>query len=601
METNNNITKTANIEEENLFALIYSQNKGKPIKILLKLYKGNYGRFALAIFFFVLKHSPVWVLPIITSDIINIATSPGQHSQIEIYRDLLIMMILIIANFPLNYMFTRCQSKAIRQVESKLRSAMVRKLQQLSISYHNEMESGRLQSKIIRDVEAIEQLSMMIFSSILTISLNIIVALSITLTKSPIVFFFYILTVPAAGIIIATFRKGIRKNNREFRKEMENTSARVMEMVELIPVTRAHALEDEEIKKMEYQLDEVAHKGYKLDIIQANFGAVSWCVFQAFQVLCLTFTGTLAYSSLIQIGDIAMYQSYFTNIVGQVSSLITMLPGLSKGTESIRSIGEVLLSDDIEEYKGKEKITDLKGSFEFKDVTFSYDDSKEILKNFNLKVKAGETIALVGESGVGKSTILNLVIGFNKPESGTILLDGKDMNDLNLRTYRKHLAVVPQATILFSGSIRDNITYGLESYEENDFQAAIEAANLKQFIDSLPDGADTVIGEHGSKLSGGQRQRLAIARALIRHPRVIVLDEATSALDSHSEHQIQTALDNLVKSRTTFIVAHRLSTIQNADKIAVIGNGGCIEYGTYDELMQKKGAFYEMRILQSRK
>lgn len=586
------------IESDNSFASIYGKNQHHPIKILIKLYKGNYSRFALAIFFFIIKHSPVWILPIITSNIINIATTPEGHTGYDILFYVVIIIALIIFNFPMNYLYTRCQSKAIRQVESKLRSALIRKLQQLSISYHKEMESGRLQSKIIRDVEAIETLSSQIFSSLLTIILNIIVALSITVTKSLTVFIFFILTVPVAGFTIAIFRKGIRRRNREFRREMENTSARVMEMVELIPVTRAHALEDEEIRKMEGQLNEVAHKGYKLDIIQANFGAVSWCVFQTFQVLCLAFTGYLAFKGKISVGEIAMYQSYFTTIVNQVSNLITMLPNISKGTESINSVGEVLLAHDVENYKGKKKLKDVQGDFVFTNVAFGYNEDKLILNDFNLKVPHGETIALVGESGVGKSTILNLVIGFNQPLRGTVTLDGYDMNELNLRTYRQHLAVVPQSTILFSGTIRDNITYGLDSYSEEQLAAAVKAANLSNFIESLPDGLDTMIGEHGGKLSGGQRQRLSIARALIRQPKVIILDEATSALDSQSEKEIQAALDNLVSNRTTFIVAHRLSTIKNADKIAVIGNGGCIEYGSFDELMEKEGAFYNMWNLQ---
>lgn len=194
--------------------------------------------------------------------------------------------------------------------------------------------------------------------------------------------------------------------------------------------------------------------------------------------------------------------------------------------------------------------------------------------------------------------MLNMVIGFNKPDSGRVLLDGVDMNTINLQTYRQHIAVVPQTSILFSGTIRDNITYGVKKISEQKLNQVIDAANLRSFIDGLPDGLDTVVGEHGGKLSGGQRQRISIARALMRDPDIIILDEATSALDSISEKEIQEALNNLTKDRTTFIVAHRLSTIKGADKIAVMRDGHCTEYGNYDELMALKGEFYEMRRLQ---
>ena len=254
----------------------------------------------------------------------------------------------------------------------------------------------------------------------------------------------------------------------------------------------------------------------------------------------------------------------------------------------------------IQKNEGKQELSDVKGRFEFKDVIFRYNKSKtNVLDDFNLKIEQGETIALVGESGAGKSTILNLVIGFNEATTGQVLVDGNDMKDIDLRTYRKHIAVVPQTSILFSGSIRDNITYGMNDIDDATVQNVIDASNLRELINSLPKGLDTMVGEHGGKLSGGQRQRIAIARALIRDPKVIVLDEATSALDSISEKLIQEALENLTKGRTTFIVAHRLSTIRDADKIAVIDAGKCIEYGTFDELMELKGEFYKMKVIQS--
>lgn len=595
-----NLKSPKGIDPEEWFVTCYKRHEGHPISTLLGLYKGNYHKFALAVFFFFIKHSPVWVLPIITANIINDVAAGSPETVQRMMIQGAVMVALILLNIPTNYMYTRYKSLATRYVETGLRKALIAKLQLLSIQYHKNTQSGRLQSKIIRDVEQVETLSTQMLLGILNIALNIGVALAVTVHKSKVVFLFFILSAPIAALTMVSFRNIMRRRNREFRKEMEETSARVMEMVELIPVTRAHALEEEETKKMSAQLLEVAEKGYRLDIIQSVFGSVGWAVFQVFQIVCLIFTGYLAIRGRILPGDITLYQSYFTTIVNQVSSLMTLVPVIAKGVESVNSIGEVLLSEDIEENSNKPEITDVQGEFEFKHVAFHYgDEEKEVLSDLNLTVKKGETIALVGESGAGKSTILSLVIGFYQATGGEVLLDGHNLNNIDLRSYRKHIAVVPQSSILFSGSIKENITYGVEEYTEEDLDRVIEAANLKDLIASMPDGLDTQVGEHGGKLSGGQRQRVSIARALLRNPEVIILDEATSALDSISERLIQEALDRLTAGRTTFIVAHRLSTIQNADKIAVIGNGGCMEYGTFDELMALKGEFYQMKQIQS--
>ena len=595
-----NLRAPKGIDVESWFIECYKKHKGHPMQILLGLYKGNYHKFFLAVIFFFIKHAPVWVLPIVTANIINDITSGSPETYQNIIIQAMIMIVLVALNIPMNYMYTRYKSLATRYAETGLRRALVRKLQQLSISNHKETQSGRLQSKIMRDVEAVETLSTQMFLSILNIALNIAIALIVTINKSLVVFIFFLLTTPIAAATMVFFRNVMKKRNNEFRKEMEETSARVMEMVELIPVTRAHALEEEEVQKMSGQLFAVAEKGYRLDVIQSLFGSVGWAIFQIFQVVSLGFTGFLAIKGTVMPGDITLYQSYFATIVSQVSSLMSLIPTIAKGIESVNSIGEVLLEDDIEQNEGKEIIKDIYGEFDFKDVTFRYNNiDRPVLHNLNLHVDKGETIALVGESGAGKSTILNLVIGFNQVNSGEVLIDGHNMKDIDLRSYRKHLAVVPQTSILFSGTIRDNITYGVDNVDEATLDEIVKAANLTDLINSLPDGLDTMVGEHGGKLSGGQRQRISIARALIRNPKVIVLDEATSALDSISEKLIQEALNYLTKDRSTFIVAHRLSTIKDADKIAVIADGHCVEYGTYDELMNLKGEFYQMKKIQS--
>lgn len=577
----------------------FKRNEGNSLKILLSIYKGYYGKLFLSIVFFSIKHSPVWVLPIVTANIINIATERPDNAGIKILVNALFMSFFMIQNIFTNYLHTWLYAKTVRSVEQELRSSLVRKLQQLSISYHNEMQSGRLQSKIMRDVEQIETLSSQIFISVLSILLNIIVAFGVVIFKSLTVFLFFLATIPVAVLLMVSFKSRIKQYNSDFRKEMEETSVRVMEMVELIPVTRAHALEKQETSKIDHQLSNVAQKGLKLDMIQTYFSSISWVAFQLFQVLCLAFTGYLASRGSISVGEVVMYQTYFSSIVNQVSGIITLLPIISKGLESVNSVGDILLCHDVEDNRNKQKIQELTGDITFDHVAFQYHDAESpVLKDVSFHIRPGETVAFVGGSGAGKTTILNLVIGFIKTTEGRILIDGMDLNTLNLQSYRSHIAVVPQQSILFSGTIRDNITYGMNHISDELMDQVVKAANLDELIASLPEGLDTQITEHGNSLSGGQRQRISIARAFVRDPRILILDEATSALDTISEKKIQEAIHNLVQDRTTLIVAHRLSTIRDADRIAVVGNGGIKEFGTYEELMALKGEFYRLKNLQ---
>lgn len=577
----------------------FKRNQNHSLRTLLGIYKGHYLELFLSIVFFVIKHSPVWILPIVTANIINVATDPGEDAGRRIFGNIVFMIIMLAQNVLTNYFHTLFYSRSIRNVEKDLRSALVRKLQQLSITYHNEMQSGRLQSKIMRDVEQIETLSRQIFISILSIILNVAVAFGVVINNSLTVFCFFVATIPVAVCIMVVFKGKIKSYNREFRKDMEETSAHVMEMIEMIPVTRAHALEEKETRKINRQLYHVAKSGLRLDMVQSYFSSISWVAFQIFQVLCLGFTGYLASQGRISVGEVVMYQTYFSSIVAQVSNVITLLPIVSKGLESVDSIGDVLLCHDIEDNANKKKLSSIRGEIRFEDAGFCYKNGENaVFEHLNLAIEAGKTVAFVGESGAGKTTILNMVIGFLHATQGRVLIDGYDIEEINLKSYRSHIAVVPQVPILFSGTLRENITYGQEDISDEKLWEIIEAANLTETVKQMPNGVDTMVLEHGSNLSGGQRQRVSIARAFVRDPKILILDEATSALDSVAEEKIRVATERLVKDRTTLIVAHRLSTIKNADVIAVIGNGGLMEIGSFDELMEKKGEFYRLRRLQ---
>ena len=588
------------VREENDFIRTYTEKKRGAFKILFKLYRTHKWKLLLSALFYAIKVSPTWVLPIITANLINIAVAQPADALTQIIINVAVAVGVLMLNIPFHMLHVKYFSIARRNVEAGLRGAMIRKLQQLSISFHKEMQSGKIQSKVMRDVEAVEALSSQIFNTALDVLLSMSVTIAVVVSKNIIVFLIFLITIPVAVLTMLPFKKSMRKENHLFRQEMESTSSKVMDMVELVPITRAHALENDEIEKLTGQVTNVAKRGYKLDMIQSLFGSVSWVIFNVFQILCLVCSIILAVNGEIEVGDVSLYQTYFTSLVAKVSGIVALLPIITKGTESVHSIGEILSSFDVEDYKGKQKMSTLRGEYEFRDICFHYaDDDRKVLNNLNLKINPGETIALVGESGSGKTTIINMAIGFFRPTEGDMFIDGKNSKDLDLQSYRKHIAVVPQNTILFSGTIRDNITYGRTNVSDEEVMAAVEAANLRHVISKLPDGLNTSIGEHGDKLSGGQRQRISIARAIIRKPDVIIFDEATSALDTVSEAEIQNAINNLTKDKTTFIVAHRLSTIRNADKIAVMRDGRCVEFGTYNELMAKKGEFYTYKTMQS--
>ncbi len=576
--------------------------KKQPAKTLILLFRDNLGRFMLSVVFFVLKNLPVWILPMITAAIINEATNPGDTTFRNILIYLGLGLVIIGQNIPSQQCETYFTTRVVRDIEMRLRSALVRKLQHLTISFHKTLSSGRIQSKILRDVDNIEALSKAMITNLTQAIFNIIVFAVITLWRSPMVAIFFVLTIPLAAFLIRGFRGNISRTVSAFRKEVEQMSAGVAEMVEMIPVTKAHGLERVETKKINARLMEVQEKAIRTDTVQTLFGSSSWVAFQSFQLLCLCFTGYLAFKGKISVGEVAMFQSFFSQLLGNVSGLLTLYPTISKGFESLGSVAEILASDDIENNRGKKRLTNVEGAFEFDHVDFTYPDdpNSHVLTDFNLSVKKGEYIAFVGESGSGKTTALNLLIGFHFPTGGTLRMDGHDIRDINLTAYRRHIAVVSQTNILFSGSIRDNIAYGLPHVTDAEIEKVIDLANLRELVNELPDGIHTQIGERGGRLSGGQRQRIAIARAMIRNPQIILLDEATSALDNVSERKVQDAMDKLIHGRTTFVVAHRLSTIRNADRIVVMKQGKCVEIGDYDSLMEKKGYFYTLAKLQDK-
>jgi ATP-binding cassette subfamily B protein len=565
-----------------------------PFRTLIALYKGEYLNLSSSVGFYIIKHSGVWAMPLITASIIDIVSDPDKHSIRGLWFYLGILLVLLIVNIPTHYLFILKLSTATRNMETGLRSALTRRMQQLSMDFYTRHSTGALQTKLLRDVEILQQLTQNLFNVLPAAIITLVFALIVTMIRAPLFLLFYILIVPVAATVIYKLRGALKSRNRDFREEVETMSSSLIEMLRLIPVTRAHGIEQEELQHIQAKLTNVRDSGLRLDTMNALFGASSWVTFRLFETICLAVAAYFAYNHMfsLTVGDVVLLTGFFSNLTNAVLQISNIFPEITRGFESIHSLAEILECPDIEHNTDKIPVTSVEGHITFNHVSFGYPDTADSsLSDINLEVKPGETVAIVGQSGAGKSTLLNLVIGFLRPSTGSILLDGRDMNTLDLRTYRRFLSVVPQETVLFEGTVRQNILYGMNDIEETRLQQAIDDANVREFLDQLPDGLETLIGERGARLSGGQRQRLAIARALVRDPRVLILDEATSALDTASEVFIQEALQRLMKNRTTFIVAHRLSTVQRADRIIVLDAGRVAEVGTHTALLHKGGLY----------
>jgi ATP-binding cassette subfamily B protein len=573
-----------------------------PLRTLLFLYREERVRLLVGAVFFVIKLSPVWVMPLITARVVDLVAKPEKHSLDELWWNAAILGLILLQNIPTNWVCVRSISQAARSMETRLRSAICRRLQHLSIGYYTRQSAGTLQTKVLRDVEAIEQLTRGLFDVGLSAVAQLVCALIVTGARVPWFLIFFAGTIPLAALLMRAIHRHVTERNKALRQEIERMSNRVIEMTNLIPITRAHGLEGSAMERVDTSLERVRDAGLRVDAINSVFGAISWVAFNFFNMACLVFAAWACFTQFLPItpGDVVMLTGYFGMLTGSVLGLTNALPMILRGFEAVRSIGEVLECPDLEQNEGKAAVACVRGEFVFENVSFRYDGVEaHAVREFSLSVRAGETIALVGPSGAGKSTVLNLVIGFIRPTSGVIRLDGRAMAELDLRTYRRFVSVVPQESILFDGTIRENVTYGLKSVAEATLVRALRDANAWEFVSRLPDGIDTPVGEKGARLSGGQKQRLAIARALIRDPRVLILDEATSALDSESEAQIQEALERLMRGRTTFVVAHRLSTIRHASRIVAMRSGRIEEIGTHGELLAAGGLYASLHARQS--
>jgi ATP-binding cassette subfamily B protein len=549
-------------------------------------------RLVSAAIAFAVKDSPLWILPLVTAAVVDalVAGDPPEALLLPAAAG----AATIVVNVAANGVFVRLFSSSVRSMGARLREALAERLQLLSFGYHARGSASVLQTKIVRDVENLELMLQQAFGPLLNAVVILVGAGVATALRVPQFLPVLALTLPLAAGLILWLRSRTAASNETFRLDVETMSSTVGEMSSLQEVTRAHGLEQVSARRVVEAAHRVERAGVRLDRLNGRFGALSWSSYQVitlgslFGAALVTMTGALP----ISVGEVVLLSSYFALLTGAITGAFQTAPLITRGLASRRSIAEVLTDPDVERNEGGAVVEALDGAIDFESVSFSYGE-EEVLSEVTLHIAPGQTVAFVGASGSGKSTLTRLVLGFLRPTRGQVLLDGRDVGELDMRSVRRFVSVVPQESVLFRGSIRDNILYGSPDTSDEQLVAALHAANA-DFVLALPDGWNTAVGERGGQLSGGQRQRLAIARALIRDPRLLILDEATAALDPRAEAEVRGALERLREGRTTLIVAHRLSTVRTADRIVVLDGGRVIEEGTHEQLLAARGRYAEM-------
>ncbi|MCH8078669.1 MAG: lipid A export permease/ATP-binding protein MsbA [Proteobacteria bacterium] len=485
------------------------------------------------------------------------------------------------------------------KVVMDLRQEMFVRILSLPSSYYDDHSSGSLLSKFTFDVTQIKEAATNAITTIVRDSLSIVGLLG---------WMFYIdwkltlvamVSAPFIATVILIIRKRLRKMSRKVQGSMADINHVLVECINGHKLVKLYDGKEQEIRRFQ----EVTNANRRYSMKFAMAAVASSPMIQLITAIALAIIIYIAIQNAsvdnIEVGEFTSFFAAMAMLLNPLKRLARVNEHLQKGLAACESVF-ALLDHLVEPDVGKQTLERVKGEIEFCNVNFSYDgNDQKALNNVSMHIKPGETIALVGASGSGKSTIANLVPSFYSVTEGKILLDGKDIKDISLQSLRHNIALVSQDIVLFNDTVRNNIAYGnMSDSSEESIIAAARAAHALEFIEDLHDGFDTIVGEKGLKLSGGQRQRLAIARALLKDAPVLIMDEATSSLDTHSERQIQMALDEVKEGRTCLIIAHRLSTIEKADRIIVIDNGVIVETGTHAELIKKDGAYARLHQLQ---
>ncbi len=537
---------------------------------------------------------------ITTSVAESAGTSFMTQSPIEIAYDTIIFIaILLLVLHALSALFNFIQGKIVANVSQKmtynLRESISKKMSKLPLKYYDQTPRGDILSRITNDVDTISNSLQQGVSQAITSVLSIIGFLVMMLYISPLMTLIAIVTVPLSGILVALIVKFSQKHFRRKQRHLGELNGHVEEIFSGHNVIKAYNLENKSINEFNkinnefYKAEWKSHflSGLMQPLMQfvGNLGYVGVCVFG----------GYLAINHGFAVGGIQSFMQYirrFNQPIAQTAQISNLFQSTMAASERVFEFLDA--EEEVKETDKPVKLPEIKGDVDLQNVTFGYTEEKTILTDINVKVKAGQTVAIVGPTGAGKTTIINLLMRFYDVNSGSIKIDGVDIKDMKRADLRKIFGMVLQDTWLFSGTVKENLAYGNLNASDEEIKAAAEAAYCTHFINIHPDGYNMEINEEASNISQGQKQLLTIARAILANPPILILDEATSSVDTRTEQRIQKAMNNLMKGRTSFVIAHRLSTIKDADIILVMKDGNIIEQGSHDVLMEKKGFYCDL-------
>lgn len=561
-------------------------------KRFLHYYKPHKKLFALDMGASLIVSLIAILYPMVTRTMLNDLIPNRNYRMIVIFGAGL--LVLYAVRMLLNY-FIQYEGHVMGvRMQAQMRSDLFNHLEKLPFSFYDNHETGKIMTRLTSDLFEVTELAHHGPENVIISGVSVIISFVYLFTINPWLTLIVFACVPFLVIVSLFTRKRMRDAFQKSHKSTATINAALESSISGIRVTKAFTNAEKEAEKFEVgnaQFREASREAYRA---MGQFHSSTTFITDVFNVVVLIAGGLFLYNGQINFADYSAFIVSINLFLGPINTLIRFMEQFQNGVAGFERFIEVMDMEPEKDAAGAVDVARLRGEIEFRNVSYGYDDSREILKGINLKVDEGKTFALVGPSGGGKTTICHLIPHFYNVENGQILIDGKEIHDITLASLRRNIGIVQQDIYLFNASIRDNILYGRLDATEDEVIEAAKRANIHDYIMSLDEGYDTVIGERGVRLSGGQKQRLCIARVFLKNPPILILDEATSALDNTTEILIQQALDELCKGRTTLVVAHRLSTIKNADEIAVISEGNIIEQGTHDELVSRGGVYAKL-------